>query len=279
MNTRTGGRPTPPDSAQMATQMMASWVDALITVLESMTGNRPRVESQALPANEVKEGLAWRGQSLSIQEGPSFWIGAPADSWSDLGRSILAALGVAEATDKDIGSTCRDLMAQTSSIVAGQLASQFSQEIAGGDSIPDSQPNFEGAFASSWSLDAGPMSIEGTAVWSETFLRRCSGLMVPQTDAAAASEEATPASSGETAQFGGRTVDSLPRLDLKVKFILGRTVLPLRDVFKLNVGSVIELDHSAVEPADVVIHDRVLAHGQVVVVNGNYGLKILSHQP
>jgi flagellar motor switch protein FliN/FliY len=38
---------------------------------------------------------------------------------------------------------------------------------------------------------------------------------------------------------------------------------------------VIELDHSAIEPAEVVIDGRVLARGQVVVVNGNYGLKIL----
>jgi len=38
---------------------------------------------------------------------------------------------------------------------------------------------------------------------------------------------------------------------------------------------VIELNHSAIEPAEVVIHGRVVARGQVVVVNGNYGLKIL----
>jgi len=62
---------------------------------------------------------------------------------------------------------------------------------------------------------------------------------------------------------------------LRVEFRLGRTTLLLREIFKLNVGSVIELDHSAIEPAEVVIDGRVLARGQVVVVNGNYGLKIL----
>lgn len=271
----TEGTPNPPDYAQMATQAMASWADAIITVLESMTGYRPKVESHAVLPSEVKKGLVWWGQRLSIQEDPSFWIGAPAESWADLGRLTLAALGVEEATDKDTKSTCRDVMAQTSSIVASQLARQFRKDITGGDSVAGSQPNADGASAFVWSLDAGLKSMEGAAVWSEAFLRYCSGLTAA---VKTGSEEATPASGGETLCFGGRTVESLPKLDLKVKFILGRATLPLREVFKLNVGSVIELNHSAVEPADVVIRDRVFARGQVVVVNGNYGLKILPHQ-
>jgi flagellar motor switch protein FliN/FliY len=52
----------------------------------------------------------------------------------------------------------------------------------------------------------------------------------------------------------------------------------MRDVFRLNVGSVIMLDQSALDPAYLVIGGRVLARGQVVVVNGNYGLKICQHE-
>jgi len=277
MSVRTSGSSNPPD-AQMATQAMASWLESLVTVLESMTGQRPKVESQELPTNEVAKGLDWWGQSLSIQEEPSCWIGAPAESWADLGRLTLAALGVQEATDNDTTSTCRDLMAQTNSMVASQLARHFGKEITGGDAILGSQPNADGAMAFVWSLNAGLTSIEGAAVWSATFLRHCSRFMVESAAVKTSAEDATRTSAGVALRFDGRTVDSVPRLDLKVKFILGRTTLPLREVCKLNVGSVIELDHSAIEPADVVIRDRVLARGQVVVVNGNYGLKILPHQ-
>lgn len=279
MSIPTDAQPIPPDCAQMATQVMASWTDSLITVLESMTGYRPKVESHASLSSAVKEGLAWWGQSLSILKEPSFWIGAPAESWAALGRLTLSALGVTEATSNDIESTCRDLMAQTSSIVASQLASQFREDITGGDSIPGSQPNPVGALVFSWSLDAGLVSLEGVAVWSNTFLNHCSVFTVQSAAVKASSEEAPTVSGSERLRFGGRTVDSLPRLDLKVNFILGRTTLSLGDVFKLNVGSVIELDHSAIEPADVVISNRVLARGQVVSVNGNYGIKILPHQP
>ncbi|MGA2723457.1 MAG: FliM/FliN family flagellar motor switch protein [Bryobacteraceae bacterium] len=278
MSTHTDDKSPLPDRAQMATRMMASWLDSLITVLESMTGYRPKAESHASPSNEVKDGLAWRAQSLNLLEEPSFWIGAPAESWAGLSRLTLAALGVNAPTDHDIQSTCRDLMAQTSSIVASQLTCQFGKEISGGDSIPNSQPNRDGALVFSWSLDAGLASVEGAAVWSEALLRRCADFTVQQAAVKAGSAEATPASSSETVEFGGRTLDSIPRLDLRVNFILGRTTLPLRDVFKLTVGSVIELDRSVVDPVDVVIRNRVLARGHVVVVDGNYGLKILSHQ-
>ena len=276
-NDGTRGSSDAPD-AEVSTQSMASWADSLAIVLESMIGYRPTVEFHALPAKDLAKGLDWWGQSLSIQEEPSFWIGIPAESWADLGRLTLAALGVEKPTDSDSTSTCRDLMAQTNSLVASELARRFGKEITGGEAIPGGQPPADGATAFVWSLEAGPTSLEGAAVWSETVLRHCSGSMVDPAAPKTGAEEGTQTSAGVALRFDGRTVDSVPRLDLKVKFILGRTTLPLREVFKLNVGSVIELDHSAIEPADVVIRDRVLARGQVVVVNGNYGLKILPHQ-
>jgi flagellar motor switch protein FliN/FliY len=191
---------------------------------------------------------------------------------------ILSSLGVEDASDTDIEATCRDLMAQTSATVASQLASQFGETITSGDSVPASQPNAAGALVFTWSLDAGIMSVEGAAVWADSFLQHCSRFTPPPPVAQAAVEQPSEPSGSESQQFGGRTVDSIPRLDLRAKFILGRTTLPLREVFKLNVGSVIELDRLATDPADVMIHGRLLARGQVVIVNGNYGLKIVPHQ-
>jgi flagellar motor switch protein FliN/FliY len=266
------------DRTALASSAMAHWSEALVSVIESMTGNRPKAESRVSPSNKLEEGFAWWGQSLSIVEQPCFWIGAPAESWTQLGRLILSALGVDEASDADIEATCRDLMAQTSVTVANQLASQFGESVTSGDSVPASQPNGAGALVFTWSLDAGLMSIEGTAVWAEEFLRRCSSFMSQPAAAPTAPETSPETPAGEALQLGGRTVDSMPRLDLRAKFILGRTTLPLREVFKLNVGSVIELDRLVTEPADVMIHGRLLARGQVVIVNGNYGLKIVPHQ-
>ena len=73
-------------------------------------------------------------------------------------------------------------------------------------------------------------------------------------------------------------MSSVPNCTLHVKFVLGKTTLAMREVFKLTVGSVIMLDQFALDPAYVVIGGRVLARGQVVIVNGNYGLKICRHE-
>jgi flagellar motor switch protein FliN/FliY len=265
--------------AELAAETMSSWAGALVTVLESMTGNRPKTEFRAAQSSTLAEGIFWWGQSLSVLDQPSFWIGAPKESWDSLGRLTLSALGEENPSDADAEATCRDLMAQTSAVVAGELAGKLAEAVSGGDSIPGSPPNAAGAVAFTWSLDAGQMSMEGTAVWSDAFLCRCTSFTPQPGEAAAPAEQAPSPSDGDAERFGGRPVSSLPRLDLRVKFVLGRTNLSLREIFKLNTGSVIELESSATEPADMVVHGRVLARGQVVVVNGNYGLKILAHEP
>jgi flagellar motor switch protein FliN len=61
---------------------------------------------------------------------------------------------------------------------------------------------------------------------------------------------------------------------LPIRVLLGRTQLPLRDIAQLGNGAVIELDCSPDDPVEIIVNDRVIAHGEVVVVSGNYGVRI-----
>jgi flagellar motor switch protein FliN/FliY len=61
---------------------------------------------------------------------------------------------------------------------------------------------------------------------------------------------------------------------LPIRVLLGRTQLCLRDVAQLGSGSVVELDCSPNDPVEVIVNDKVIAHGEVVVVGGNYGVRI-----
>jgi len=212
--------------------------------------------------------------AVSQHSGTALFLDRRAESWTALGRLTLSALAVDDPTDGDIQATCRDLMAQTTAVVANHFARQIGEQVTSGDSSPASAPDTGQALVFTWSLDAGLMSMEGVVVWSEALLTRCAGSPAQPAAAETVRQDAIPPDT-QTPQLGGHALDSIPRLDLRVKFVLGRTNMLLRDLFKLNVGSVIELDRSAVEPAEVVISGRLLAHGQVVVVNGNYGLKIL----
>jgi flagellar motor switch protein FliN len=70
--------------------------------------------------------------------------------------------------------------------------------------------------------------------------------------------------------------EAVTSMQLNVHVTLGRTTMPLKDIFKLTVGSVIELGQPASAPADFVVNGKVIARGQIVVLNGQYGLKVLS---
>jgi flagellar motor switch protein FliN/FliY len=50
--------------------------------------------------------------------------------------------------------------------------------------------------------------------------------------------------------------------------------LPIKDVLKLTTGSIVELDRTVSEPVDVIVNNCVIARGEVVVVEGNYGVRI-----
>jgi flagellar motor switch protein FliN len=61
---------------------------------------------------------------------------------------------------------------------------------------------------------------------------------------------------------------------LPIRVLLGRVEMCLRDVAQLGSGSVVELDCAPEDPVDIIVNDRVIAHGEVVVVGGNYGVRI-----
>jgi flagellar motor switch protein FliN/FliY len=69
-----------------------------------------------------------------------------------------------------------------------------------------------------------------------------------------------------------------PLLDelVSVSVVLGRAWLPLEKVLNLTTGSFIELESKLRQLVEVVVNDRVLAYGEVVIVDGNYGVRIQS---
>ena len=55
---------------------------------------------------------------------------------------------------------------------------------------------------------------------------------------------------------------------------VGRTRIPIRNLLQLNQGSVVELDRAAGEPLDVFVNGTRVAHGEVVVVNEKFGIRL-----
>lgn len=87
----------------------------------------------------------------------------------------------------------------------------------------------------------------------------------------------------ELAENGkGRPEVSLQQLagvPIPVTVQLGRARLTLADLCRLETGALLELDREAHEPADVLVNGKVVAHGEIVTVDGHYGVRITSVEP
>jgi flagellar motor switch protein FliN/FliY len=69
-------------------------------------------------------------------------------------------------------------------------------------------------------------------------------------------------------------IDLLMDVFMKVTVELGRTRMQLRQVLELQQGSVVELDRLAGDAVDVFVNDRLLARGEVIVVDDKFGVRI-----
>ncbi len=63
-------------------------------------------------------------------------------------------------------------------------------------------------------------------------------------------------------------------IPLKIAVELGRSKILVQDLLKLHKGSVIELNKLAGEPLEVLVNDKVLARGEVIVVNEKFGIRL-----
>jgi flagellar motor switch protein FliN/FliY len=111
------------------------------------------------------------------------------------------------------------------------------------------------------------------------------GVMDPAAPALEQAEE--PAGKGDN-QTSGRTqskglnrppineknLDLLLDVELEVSVRFGRRHMLLKDVLELNSGAMVELDRRVRDPIELLLGGRVIAHGEAVIVDGNYGIRI-----
>jgi flagellar motor switch protein FliN/FliY len=82
---------------------------------------------------------------------------------------------------------------------------------------------------------------------------------------------------GTTAPAGAlprRGIELLHGVDMEVTVEIGRTRMTVRDLLALAPGAVLELDRAAGSPADLLVNGRLIARGEVVVVDEDFGLRV-----
>jgi len=91
---------------------------------------------------------------------------------------------------------------------------------------------------------------------------------------AVSADEAGQASATAAPAVTESNLDLLLGVGLSLTLRFGQRVLTLREVLDLSSGSVVELDRQVQEPADLLLGERLVARGEVVIVDGNYGVRV-----
>lgn len=71
-------------------------------------------------------------------------------------------------------------------------------------------------------------------------------------------------------------MEQLQDVALNIRLILGRTKMTIKELLELKAGKVVDLDRLAGEPVDLVVNDKVIARGEVVVIEENFGVRIMT---
>jgi flagellar motor switch protein FliN/FliY len=77
------------------------------------------------------------------------------------------------------------------------------------------------------------------------------------------------------ASSGRSELGLLASVDTELSVVVGRSRMPIRDLLALDPGSVIELDRRPGDPVEVLVNGTLVARGEVVIVEGEFGVRIV----
>jgi len=220
------------------------------------------VQSRVVGTTEAGATEVWISASLADVAGAEVSLSYSQRVGLFLARAMLSeSPGEAtQLTDDD-----RELLAEFWKQAIGRtgtdLASLLRDRtlVVGSSQLPEWQP----ATAADYFLQIeGGEELRLKIHLSLEFVREVSP---PQPDIVAAAPAASE---------NGNNLDLLLDVPLSVTLRFGQRRMPLREVLQLSSGAVIELDRQAEDAVDLLLDERLLARGQVVVVDGCYGLRV-----
>jgi flagellar motor switch protein FliN/FliY len=265
-------------TAEQARALVDAWVESLAQVLESMADERPefRWEPASEPAIPEADGaereLLWWEQPFEGAAEAKAWVGAPRSAWEYAGGQTLRAAGLETVDTAEARNTWLEILSQSLSVMARTAGSLLGHEVvcAGGGERPP-----------------GPEVVDFARVWLKfkaaapaPFTLALNPRMLDLLSAPAGAhaeprgERAGEGQPPEPPKGNSQTLALLLDVELPVSISFGRKEIAMKDVLKLTTGSIIELDRDVNEPVEVLVNHCLIARGEVVVVDGNYGVRI-----
>ena len=227
--------------------------------------------------------LVWE-QGFDAGEGCRMVVAAPGESWEKIGGEALKAAGVDELDRDSVRSTYLEILSQTLSSVASEVGTLLNRNVSPVDGR-------EAQVEPSAISQVLRMVLNGESV---TLYLGVAASLVTLLSALSATGDlaADPFVAGSVSTAGdqnsdglraaerhemldsSKTLELLLDVELPVSVSFGRASVPLKDVLKLTSGSIVELNRGVSDPVELIVNNCVIARGEVVVVEGNYGVRI-----
>jgi flagellar motor switch protein FliN/FliY len=273
MNPNEQNQPLTIATVENARLLLDQWAASLAQVLESMADQKPEVGWHPGAAPDPEQEVLWWEQPFQNAPGMTVWVAAPRATWESVGTLTLKAAGLETVETAEARSTWIEILGQSLSAMARSIGSFLGREVAcapGAERSPG--PSLQDWASASLSFGESPLAPLSMA-FSPEFLSMLSAgpsaAAVPPRSQAA--PEAVPEQSDRAVSA---TMDLLMDVELAVSISFGKTQLPMKDVLKLTTGSIVELNRMVNETVEVLVNHCLIARGEVVVVDGNYGVRI-----
>jgi flagellar motor switch protein FliN/FliY len=241
-------------------ELLERWMEEFGRAVEMFTGEKPVLrlseKGAELLAPDIEERTWWK-QIVENGEAFSIWVGSTEGLWSALSEGAEAQ------------TTYFEMLSQANQGTASVLSAGFQFPLRCHDGAVDAPvlaaplacAKIEIRFRDSAAGDMF-LAVEKTAF----------DILSPEAPAAMqeTGDRESAAGPGENSSMLSRLLD----LRLPVSILLGRTKITIKEALKLMPGSVIELDRQVGDYVEIMVHGTVVAKGEIVSVEGNYGVRI-----
>jgi flagellar motor switch protein FliN len=261
-----------PDGSPEYPWLLDEWGQSLARAIEAMGAELPSFNKSTSGEQPQGEASLWWSQEFSLSPGHALWIGAAEAAWTEIGATALRAVGIEPTNPVDVRDTYREILVQSLTSLGRSLTARCKQEVAclQGDFLAAPPENGDSGFVS-FQMGQGP-AISLCAKASPAFLEALAAKSAPAETAAGQSETST---AQDAAQSAVAALRSLSDLEMPISISFGTGTVPLQDALMLKRGSLVALDQRADEPVEFRVNDRLIARGEIVVVDDSYAVRIV----
>lgn len=239
------------------------WARQIGPALSALTGEAVQAEAAGADAERPAADALHIVRRLRESPEAVLRIAVSPELWQTAGEAVLRGAGLPAGDESEIRNAFLEAAQQSLGQLAVSLANRLGREVSWNED--------DGGAAQDAGAEWAAVEVSGAGIHGRAWVAASSGFVLEDVR-----EETPAAEAGEAAAPAPRRpmLDLLMEVELPVSITFGRTQLRLKDAVKLTSGSIVELNRSIIEPVEVIVNNCVIARGEVVVYEGNYGVRI-----